>query len=95
MTTKPPAEVNYFDSETAIKKLYSAIDELEDIIPVANDRNRLSFCLNMYLNNQTDTIFNAIIQAQPRSSTVKYAELEKLIEKKFVEKNISKTEAEK
>lgn len=90
MTTKPPAEINYFDVETSIKKLYSAIDELEEIIPVPNDRNRLSFCLNMYFNNESDSILNSVIQAQPRSSTVDYSELEKIIVKKFEEKNITK-----
>jgi hypothetical protein len=91
MTTKPPAEVKYFDVEASIKKLYSSIDELEDFLPVPNDRNRLSFCLNMYLNNETETIYNAIVQAQPRSSTVNYNELEKLVLKKFEEKGIVKT----
>jgi|WetSurMetagenome_2_1015567.scaffolds.fasta_scaffold08036_3 hypothetical protein len=92
MTTKPPADVNIFDVETSIKKLYSAIDELEEIIPVPNERNRLSFCLNMYFNNETDSILNAIVQAQPRSSTTNYNELEKLILKKFEEKGIVKTD---
>jgi hypothetical protein len=92
MTTKPPAEINYADAEKQIKKLYSAIDELEDIISVSNDRNRLSFCLNMYFSNETDSILNAIIQAQPRSSTVNYNELEKLVLKKLEEKGIVKTD---
>jgi hypothetical protein len=90
MTTKPPADVNYFDSEILIKKLYAAIDELKETIPVPNDRNRLSFCLNMYLKNESDSVLNAIIQAQPCSSTVKYTELEKMIVKKFEEKGIVK-----
>jgi hypothetical protein len=90
MTTKSPAEVNYFDVETSIKKLYSAIDELEEFIPVPNERNRLSFCLNMFMNNESDSILNSIIQAQPRSSTVNYPELEKIIVKKFEEKGITK-----
>lgn len=90
MTTKPPADVHLYNVETAIKKLYSAIDELEEFIPVPNDRNRLSFCLNMFLNNESDSILNSIIQAQPRSSSVSYNELEKIIIKKFEEKGITK-----
>ena len=90
MTTKSPAEVKFFDIETEIKKLYTAIDELDEIIPVPNDRNRLSFCLNMYLNNETDSVFNAIFQAQPRSSKVDYKELEKLVIKKLEEKGLTK-----
>jgi hypothetical protein len=90
MTTKPPAEINYSDPEKQIKKIYDAIDELNSIIPVPNDRNRLSFCLNMYFSNETESILNAIIQAQPRSSTVGYAELETIVVKKFEEKGIVK-----
>jgi len=91
MTTKPPAEINYFDAENLTKRLYSAIDEFENIIPVPNERNRLSFCLSMYLNNETDSILNAIMQAKPSSSTIDYPELEKLIAKKLEEKGIAKT----
>ena len=90
MTTKSPAEIKYFDVEAEIKKLYTAIDELEEIIPVPNDRNRLSFCINMYLNNETDSVFNAIFQAQPRSSKVDYKELEKMVVKKLEEKGLTK-----
>ncbi|MFA5404791.1 MAG: hypothetical protein WC358_07650 [Ignavibacteria bacterium] len=90
MTTKSPAEINYFDAETVIKKLYTAIDELEAVIPVPNERNRLSFCVNMYLNNESDSILSSVIQAQPCSSTVKYSELEKMIVKKLEEKGITK-----
>lgn len=90
MTTKPPAEINYSDPENFVKKIYNAIEELADIIPVPNDRNRLSFCLNMYFNNESDSVLSSIIQAQPRSATVMYAELEKLIEAKFKEKGIVK-----
>jgi hypothetical protein len=90
MTTKPPAEVNVFDPDIAIKKLYNAIDELEDVITVPNDRNRLSFCLNLYLNNETDSVLNAIYQAQPRSTTVNYKELEEMVVKKLKEKEITK-----
>ena len=90
MTTKPPADISYSDPEKLVKRIYTAIDELESIIPVPNDRNRLSFCLNMYFTNETDSILNAIIQAQPRSSTVNYNELEKMVLKKFEEKGIVK-----
>lgn len=90
MTTKPPAEVNLFDADADIKKLYSAIDELDEFIPVPNDRNRLSFCVNMYLNNETESVLNAIIQAQPRSTSLSFAELEKHVVKKLEEKGLSK-----
>jgi len=90
MTTKPPAEINYSEPEKLVRKIYTAIDELENIIPLPNDRNRLSFCINMYFNNEIETVLNAIYQAQPRSSTVKYDELEKMVVKKFKDKGIVK-----
>jgi hypothetical protein len=88
MTTKPPAEVKYYDDNTLIKKLYNSIEELKDIIIVPNDRNRLSFCLNMYINKEVGSILEAVIQANPRSSSIKYPELAKIIEEKFREKGI-------
>lgn len=88
MTTKPPAEVKYFDENSLIKKLYNSIEELRDIIIVPNDRNRLSFCLNMYLNKEVNSILEAVIQANPRSSSIKYPELARIIEEKFKEKGI-------
>ena len=88
MTTKAPAEVNLADPESRIKKLYSAIDELKDTIPVDNDRNRLSFTLNMFLNNEINSIYDAIVQAKPASS-VDFKALEDLVTKKLKEKGIN------
>jgi len=89
MTTKAPADINYSDSEETIKKLYTGIDELKEIIPVDNERNRLSFCLNMYLNKEIASIYDAIVQAKPVSSTVDFKELEEIVKKKLKEKGIN------
>lgn len=89
MTTKAPAEVNYVDSEVTIKKLYNAIDELKDIVTIDNERNRLSFCLNLYLTKEIATIYDAICQAKPKSSTLDFKALEEVVSKKFKEKGIN------
>jgi len=83
MTTKPPAGIQYADEGDSLKKLYSAIDELKDVIPFDNDRNRLSFCINMYLNKEADSVADAIQQAKPVSALVEFKDLEKIILKKL------------
>jgi hypothetical protein len=88
MTTKQPAGVNYLDDNAPIKKLYNGIDELKEVIPVDNDRNRLSFCLNLYLTKEIATIQEAIHQAQPRSATVDFGVLEDMVSKKLKEKGL-------
>ena len=84
MTTKAPAGVNLRDDNDPLKKLYKAVEELSDIIPVHNERNRLSFNLNLFFYKETGTLLEAIEQASPRSSTVSWAELEKLLKEKFI-----------
>lgn len=90
MTTKAPADVNYTDSEVLIKKIYTAIDELKDYVPTDNERNRISFCINLYFEKQIDTIYDALCQAKPKSSTVDFKELEQIVIKKFKEKGINR-----
>lgn len=88
MTTKPPAGINYSDESDPLKKLYSAIDELKDVVPFANDRNRLSFCINLFLNKEADSVADAIQQAKPGSALVEFRALEELILKKLKEKGL-------
>ena len=89
MTTKAPAEVNYFDDSVKIKKLYSAIDELKDVIIEYNDRNRLSFCINLYFEKEIGSLYDAIVQAKPNSSIYNFKVLEELVTKKLKEKGIN------
>jgi len=89
MTTKAPADINYSDNEEQIKKLYTGIDELKEIIPVDNERNRLSFCLSLYLNKEITTVYDAIVQAKPSSSTIDFKALEEIVRKKLNEKGIN------
>jgi hypothetical protein len=88
MSTKAPAGIKYFDEGDTIKKLYSAIDELKDAVPANNDRNRLSFCLNMFLNKEAESVADAIQQAKPGSATVEFKVLEEIISKKLKEKGL-------
>lgn len=90
MTTKPPAGINYESDDSRIKKIYTAVDELKDVIPVDNERYRLSFCLNMYFNNEITDFLDAIDQANPVSSKLDYPELQKRLEKILNEKGIKK-----
>lgn len=91
MTTKPPSEINFASEDSLVKKIYTAIDKLKEIIPVDNDRNRLSFCLNMYMDNQIEDFMDAIDQADPRSSKMDYPELGKEISRLFKESGIEKS----
>ena len=90
MTTKPPSEVNYAGDDNLTKRIYSAIDELKEYIPIDGDRYRLSFCLNMYFDNQITDMMDAVDQADPRSSTIDYPELFKRIQQIFNERGILK-----
>ena len=89
MTTKPPAEIKITDDNDVTKKIYTAIDELNELIPVENDRNRLSFCLSMLHDDMIGSLLNAIEQADPRSCIVNYLELEKKIREVLKEKDIN------
>ncbi len=91
MTTKPPAEIKISEEKDVTKKIYSAIDELNEFIPVENDRNRLSYCLSMLHEDMIGSMLNAIEQADPRSCMVNYPELEKRIREVFKEKDIKFT----
>jgi hypothetical protein len=90
MTTKPPSGVNYASDDNFVKKIYSAIDELKDVIPVDNERYRLSFCFTMYFNNEIENMLDTIDQADPRSSKIDYINLEKKINQLFIEKGLTR-----
>jgi len=83
MTTKPPASIQEADPNSPIKKLYNMVDELKDVIPVMNERYRLAFCLNKYLNNEANSIKEALTSAKPESCTIDMKELEKIVTEKY------------
>ncbi len=90
MTTKPPSEINYLSEEALLKKLYLMADELIDVLPVRNERIRLVYYLNLFFENNINTLREAIDLFKPLHCKVDYDELEKIVEKKLKEKNIIK-----
>ncbi|MCX6160339.1 MAG: hypothetical protein NTV87_03240 [Ignavibacteriae bacterium] len=92
MTTKPQDSlsegIKTADEDILIKKIYDTVDEFKEFIPVDNDRNRLSFTLNLFFSKEIDTLENAVIQAQPRSSIIMYSELAGKLNGKFKEKGL-------
>ena len=90
MTTKPPPKVKEEDNSSIVKKIYSIVDALEDVIPVMNDRYRLGFCLYRYYDGLANSIYEAIQSAKPWSCKIDFKELDKIITSKFEELNIIK-----
>lgn len=54
MTTLPPPKVKKAPDDSVESKVYSIIENYKKYIPIANDRNRLSFCLVKFLNGEGD-----------------------------------------
>lgn len=85
MTTKAPSKIKEEPPDSPVKKIYVIVDELKDIIPVMNDRYRLGFCLNRYLENLAGSIREAIDSAKPWSCKISMDELEKIVTEKMRE----------
>jgi len=90
MTTKPPSGIAYFSDEEQIKKIYNITESLSEIIPVTNERYRLAYCLDLYINGKSTDLLDSIDQARPTSSTKDFPELEKIIKQKLTESNLIK-----
>ncbi len=88
MTTKPPASVKKAEENSPTKKIYTMVEEFKDIIPVANDRNRLAFFLHRFYTGETGSIKEAISACKPESSTVDMDHLEKMISEKYENLNL-------
>lgn len=89
MTTKPPAKVKTAEADSPVKKIYSIVDELKDIIPASNDRNRLSFCIYRYYQNEAGSLKEAIISAHPESCKISFKELEEILSNKYSKLNLN------
>ena len=83
MTTKPPAKIKEEDSSKPLKKIYTMVEELKDIIPVMNDRYRLGFCLNRYYTGESGSIKEAVQSAKPFSCRISLQELENIVSEKY------------
>lgn len=90
MTTKPPAKIKEEESSKPLKKIYTMVEELKDIIPVMNDRYRLGFCLNRYYTGEAGSIKEAVQSAKPFSCKISLQELEKIVSDKYNKLELSK-----
>lgn len=54
MSTLPPAGVKPFPEDSIEKKVYNLVDKFAEYLPVASDRNRLSFNLYKYVIGEGD-----------------------------------------
>jgi hypothetical protein len=54
MTTLPAPSVKKAPADSIESKVYAMIENYKVYIPIANDRNRLSYCLLKYLNGEGD-----------------------------------------
>lgn len=55
MTTLPPAQVKKFSDDTLEKKIYNAVEELAQYLPIQNDRYRLGYNLYKQFIGEGDT----------------------------------------
>jgi hypothetical protein len=89
MTTKPPPKIKEENVSEPVKKIYSMIHELKEIIPIMNERYRLGYCLFKYYNGEAVSISEALSSANPESCTISREELERLISEKYNKLNLT------
>ncbi len=83
MTTLPPAGVKKFPEDSLEKKIYNAVDELAEYLPIPNDRYRLGYNLYKRAIGEGDTIDVIIRTNRFTINGVSKTELAKLIEDKI------------
>lgn len=54
MTTLPAPKVKKAPEDSIESKVYSMVESYNQYVPIANDRNRLAFCLYKYLKGEGD-----------------------------------------
>ncbi len=54
MSTLPPPKTREFSESSQEKKAYNLVEQFAEYLPIANDRNRLSFGLYKYLEGEGD-----------------------------------------
>ena len=82
MTTKAPASVKKADENEPVKKIYDMVEEFKEVIPVTNERYRLAFNINKFLNGESASLKEALTNAHTESLTISRNEfLEKLAAK--------------
>jgi len=89
MTTKPPPKIKEENMSEPVKKIYTMVDELKEIVPIMNDRYRIGYCLSKYYNGESASISEALRSANPESCTIDREELEALITGKYNKLNLT------
>jgi len=64
MATLQPPFTQEFPLDSIEKQVYSIVEKFKEFIPIDNDRNRLSFYLFKYLNNEGEPPIKSIPYAK-------------------------------
>ena len=54
MTTLPPPSTKKFPEDSLESKVYKIVEDLKEYLPITNDRNRLGFCLYLFMKGEGD-----------------------------------------
>jgi len=86
MATKPPSAVNAAPPDSLEKVAYALVEEIPT--QEMNDRNRLGYCLWIWLREGKGSLRQAIVNAGTRSEMTT-DEITSIITKRMTEKGIS------
>lgn len=80
MSSLPPMPHKEFPADSLEKQIYTMVDNLEVYIPVANDRNRLSYNLFKFMTGEGDVPLVSIKNSKIVLSDISVEELALKIE---------------
>lgn len=80
MTTLPPPSVNQFPADSVEKQVYGIVENLQEYLPIANDRNRLGFNLYKFVMGEGDEPKIMVKNAKVKIQGIEYDDLVKKLE---------------
>lgn len=80
MTTLPPPSVNQFPADSVEKQVYGIVENLQEYLPIANDRNRLGFNLYKFVMGEGDEPKIMVKNAKVKIQGIAYDDLVKKLE---------------
>ncbi len=80
MSSLPPMPYKEFPADSLEKQIYTMVENLEVYIPVANDRNRLSYNLFKFMTGEGDVPLVSIKNSKIALSDISVEELALKIE---------------
>lgn len=80
MSTLPPVPAKEFPADSLEKQIYTLVDKLEAYIPIANDRNRLSYNLFKFVTGEGDSPIVSIKNSKVQLAEISIEELALKIE---------------